>query len=481
MAWNVLNETLLIYTPTKDLPKSTNVSTNTNILVDKTLSFRTICAFDFDGTLVTQKSGKKYPIDSDDWKPLYDNDVIKNKLKKLYEDERIIVIFSNQSGVSKKKLTIDQVKDRFNNFLAYMNNEIPIFIHIALADDHYRKPATGMWVNLLKSLEEEIHTTTQNEMKQKMVIQWDFKNSVFVGDAAGRKGDFACSDRKFAYNVGIDFHTPETFFLNDGNSQAIEVDWEWGGFDPIPFKTEYDMIDKIQKEKLMEQQERILQNMIEDDDEKLNNTSSNFANNTSSNTLNNTTHNTTNTTYNTTNTTHNTTNATDNSTNTQLNAYKIDEQEIVLLVGPPSSGKSTLCSNLFPTYVNINMDTLNTKAKCLKAAKAALNLGKSIIVDNTNPTKKGREEYISLAKDYPNLKVRCIIMDVPKELALHLNMLRVKLTEGKRKKNPTVAYNMYYKNFEVPEQSEGITEIIRLQFAITFNNDLHKKYFFERT
>jgi bifunctional polynucleotide phosphatase/kinase len=39
----------------------------------------------------------------------------------------------------------------------------------------------------------------------------------FVGDAAGRIGrkkDFSCSDRAFAYNIKAVFKTPEEFFEN---------------------------------------------------------------------------------------------------------------------------------------------------------------------------------------------------------------------------------------------------------------------------
>jgi hypothetical protein len=40
-------------------------------------------------------------------------------------------------------------------------------------------------------------------------VRIDRAASFFVGDAAGRKGDFACTDRKWALNVGIAFQTPE--------------------------------------------------------------------------------------------------------------------------------------------------------------------------------------------------------------------------------------------------------------------------------
>ena len=61
--------------------------------------------------------------------------------------------------------------------------------------------------------------------------------------------------------------------------------------------------------------------------------------------------------------------------------------EIVLLVGPPASGKPTVCDSLFPEYVRINQDTLKTIAKCIKAATTSLKSGHSVIVDNTNGSK----------------------------------------------------------------------------------------------
>jgi hypothetical protein len=36
--------------------------------------------------------------------------------------------------------------------------------------------------------------------------------SFFVGDAAGRNGDFASTDRKWALNVGVKFYTPEVCY-----------------------------------------------------------------------------------------------------------------------------------------------------------------------------------------------------------------------------------------------------------------------------
>jgi bifunctional polynucleotide phosphatase/kinase len=49
-------------------------------------------------------------------------------------------------------------------------------------------------------------------------IKIDMKKSFYCGDAAGRKGppkDFSDSDLKFALVLGIDFFTPEQFFLDE--------------------------------------------------------------------------------------------------------------------------------------------------------------------------------------------------------------------------------------------------------------------------
>lgn len=60
-----------------------------------------------------------------------------------------------------------------------------------------------------------------------------------------------------------------------------------------------------------------------------------------------------------------------------------DKQEMIVLVGPPASGKSTIV-NIFKDYERINQDTLKTKSKCITTCKSAISSGKSVIIDNTN-------------------------------------------------------------------------------------------------
>ena len=315
---------------------------------------------------------------------------------------------------------------------------------------------------MLKILEDNIHNHTKNKMNQKITIRWNIDHSLYVGDAAGRlkslsrKADFSCSDRKFAYNVGVEFQTPEEFFLKEKRNEK----WEWGGFDP----TSVTFINKKEEQKMekkRQKQFKQLEQIINDDGDcdgksrPIHHVEISIES--------------------------------ENVEEEEILEKPIiaenEHQEMILLVGPPSCGKSTFSLSYFPNYVYINMDTLNTKAKCLKTAKQAISEGKSIIVDNTNPSKSTRQEYIKLGQQSDNktIGIRCAIFDVSKDLAQHLNVLRVKMTQGKRKKIPTVAYNTYYKNFEEPTKEEGIDEIIRVPFTLRFVDELHRHLFFERT
>lgn len=84
--------------------------------------------------------------------------------------------------------------------------DIPFIILAAMAKDMYRKPLPGMW----------------DELERASAVPINRSASFFVGDAAGRlfdsntryAKDFSASDRKLAFNAGVDFHTPEEFFLS---------------------------------------------------------------------------------------------------------------------------------------------------------------------------------------------------------------------------------------------------------------------------
>ncbi|KAL7776622.1 hypothetical protein CFE70_007040 [Pyrenophora teres f. teres 0-1] len=176
---------------------------------------RRIAAFDFDSTLITSASGRTFSRDASDWK-WWDSSV-PGRLKELHNDGFLIAIISNQGGISLKPdpKTVKSDQKRLADFKTKVTAvltqlDLPISIYAATSRDQYRKPRMGMWQELLEDYDVE-HADTV-----------DLENSVFVGDAGGREAvagspakDHSCSDRDFAANVGISFHTPEEYFRHE--------------------------------------------------------------------------------------------------------------------------------------------------------------------------------------------------------------------------------------------------------------------------
>jgi len=151
-----------------------------------------MAAFDFDWTLVSPKGGKTFPSDIDDWELLYP--CIPEKLKTYYEEGYMIVIFTNQSKPWKLQ-QIEVVAKSFN---------IPMFAVIATQKSDY-KPNTSLFEVFIGD-----HVVLKEE-------------SFFVGDALGRKGDFADSDKVFAQNIGIKCQSPEEFFGAKQEQKIVEI------------------------------------------------------------------------------------------------------------------------------------------------------------------------------------------------------------------------------------------------------------------
>jgi len=219
------------------------------------------------------------------------------------------------------------------------------------------------------------------------------------------KKDFSCGDRTFAYNIGVDFKTPEEFF--DGEKP---VSFNWDGMDPEEF------LASLSKD---------LKNYNSKD-------------------------------------------------------LVSKDQELILFVGRPASGKSTFARKHFVPagYVHVNQDTLKTKERCIKAAREAMESGKSVVVDNTNPSASTRREYTSIAEE-KGISYRCFYFETNEDLAYHLNYFREKIQNVRR--IPDVGYNQFRSKFEEPTMKEGFDEVKKIQFVPDFQSNDHKSLFLQRT
>ena len=141
-----------------------------------------LACFDYDWTLVKPKENRKFPKNPTDWQWLLPS--IPDKLRTLHEEGYLILVFTNQT----KTWKLEHIQNALNEI------NIPITVYAAM-NEQYHKPSNFM----LRILPYDIDET----------------NSFFVGDAAGRHGDFSDSDKVFAQNCGLIFKTPEEFFIRD--------------------------------------------------------------------------------------------------------------------------------------------------------------------------------------------------------------------------------------------------------------------------
>ncbi|KAK9455356.1 polynucleotide kinase 3 phosphatase-domain-containing protein, partial [Dipodascopsis uninucleata] len=206
-----------------------------------------LIGFDLDDTLISTKSGLKFARNEKDWKFRFAkismkekiNNSIRQILSKGTVDEVIMCIFTNQSGVklaikpkksSNKRIKLEhdprpqigvraiQFKQKLEEILQAL--ELPCYVIAATGKDEFRKPNSGMW-NMIRSVHEihhQLHGAASSTEKSERMdnhgvhIELDTQNSIFVGDAAGRKSDFSDSDIMFAKNLNIQFVTPEEYF-----------------------------------------------------------------------------------------------------------------------------------------------------------------------------------------------------------------------------------------------------------------------------
>uniref|UniRef100_A0A6C0LE65 Zeta toxin domain-containing protein n=1 Tax=viral metagenome TaxID=1070528 RepID=A0A6C0LE65_9ZZZZ len=346
------------------------------------LKFKKLACFDLDHTLIKPKGNRKLPKDEEDYEYLKN---VREELVKLQNDDYHIIIFSNQSS-SKLQQVIIKVQNILLELLSVNNLKISIFI--ATKDDYYRKPHTGMFDLFLQLNDLYIN---------------DIEQIFYCGDAAGRHGDFACSDYAFSFNLSlkyynnpnsIKFYVPEEIFLKQKIDYLPICKDKPKLFINDYYKNNYDIVKDIELPTI------------------------------------------------------------------------IRKPEIVVMCGFPGSGKSNLAYNLYgkqDNYIIISKDIYKTRS--MSIIKQSLKKNLSVVVDDTNVDIKNREPYINLAKEN-NISIKCIHVNTPLKLCKHLNDTRVEIGKGSVVKVPDIAYNVLNKKYSKPKLEEGFNKIYIIPFLL---------------
>ena len=122
--------------------------------------------------------------------------------------------------------------------------------------------------------------------------------------------------------------------------------------------------------------------------------------------------------------------------------------------------------------MRVNNDELKTKEKCMAKCRESLAEGKSVVIDNTNPTADVRGRYTAIAQE-AGVPVRCFVMTTDKQTCIYNNLQRKANTHRRHisKAVPTIAIHTFFKTFAKPVASEGFESIVQIKFvADSFQN-----------
>ncbi|GMH10211.1 hypothetical protein Nepgr_012052 [Nepenthes gracilis] len=139
---------------------------------------------------------------------------------------------------------------------------------------------------------------------------------------------------------------------------------------------------------------------------------------------------------------------------------------VVLLVGPPGSGKSTFCNHVMRAssrpWVRICQDTINngklgTRAQCLKNAARALKDEKSVFIDRCNLDRDQRAEFVKLAVS--GIDVHAVVLDLPAQVCISRSVKRTAHEGNLQGGKAAAVINQMLQKKELPKLSEGLARI----------------------
>ncbi|KAJ1644004.1 DNA kinase/phosphatase Pnk1 [Coemansia erecta] len=380
-------------------------------------------AFDLDGTLINVKGNWVHPKSANDWR--FYHKQVPAVLRRMYDQGYKIVIISNQNGLRQIK-GAPKLTKRSVEYLDKIDQ-------IARLLDIPFTILTALDKNYMRKPSPGMWFMAEMDNGG---LEVDRVNSFFVGDAAGRPAgwrpgvaeDFSDSDLAFARNAGVPFYTPEEVF-NDAVFAKEE---------PLPLPEPQQLsISRFHPSSLVIDNGSLSDLVAELETE-------------------------------------------------VILAQKESKGILVILVGPPASGKSTFSGNqLGPLgFEQFAMDA-KTRKKCEAAVKEALVAGRYVVVDNTNPDETTRGSFVKIAAAAGARSIAVVFGCETRELANHNNVYRSQLLQARYLSKPydskqlhliptnfspvpPVAFHTFFKRLTMPNESEGFSKIFQHVFVPSF-------------
>lgn len=166
----------------------------------KNINYSGFACFDMDHTIIKPNNGKVFPKNKDDWIIM---DHVHNVLKSFYNNNWLVIIFTNQSGIG-KNISESDFLDKLSNISQDLNINIKFLA--STTKDYNRKPLPGMW-NMVKS-----------QFKNLLDVPRFYCGDAYDPDSYKLKA----SDFRFAFNNNIPFIYPEKIFIKGFDINNME-------------------------------------------------------------------------------------------------------------------------------------------------------------------------------------------------------------------------------------------------------------------
>ncbi|KAG2262363.1 hypothetical protein Bca52824_069442 [Brassica carinata] len=152
---------------------------------------------------------------------------------------------------------------------------------------------------------------------------------------------------------------------------------------------------------------------------------------------------------------------------TEVSGEKEKKQIVVLLIGPPGSGKSTFCDSVMKSphrpWSRICQDIINngkagSKSQCLKMAIESLKEGKSVFIDRCNLDKEQRSEFVKLGG--PQVEVHAVVLELPAQVCISRSVKRSGHEGNLQGGRAAAVVNKMLRSKELPKVNEGFSRIL---------------------